>query len=344
MRAVLLITLFLLLVSGIPVASGDDTVIKLATLAPDGSVWHKALEEMGNEMRERTEGRISLRLYPGGVAGDDPDMVRKIRIGQLQAGSLTIAGLADIDPAFLVFNIPLFFDSDEEFRYVIDRMTPELGARLESKGFVLLHWGHGGWVHLFSKEPVRTVDDLKRVKLFSWAGDNRIYDVWKEAGFRPVALAATDILTGLQTGLIDGLPTTPLAALSLQWYRQTEYMMAQGIAPLVGATVISSKAWENISLRDRAALLEAAERIEERLMVEVPRKDDEAIAEMTKRGLKLISVNSGDGLSEWKSTAEAFETRMRSGIVPEEIFEAAVRYRDAFRRDKQSEAQAESAP
>jgi TRAP-type C4-dicarboxylate transport system substrate-binding protein len=324
--------------------AGDNISIKLATLAPDGSPWHKVLEEMGGEWRERTGGRVTLRLYPGGVAGDDPDMVRKIRIGQLHASSLTVAGLADIDPAFMVFNVPLFFDSDEEFRHVLEGLAEELSARLESKGFKMLHWGHGGWVHLFSKQPVRSVEDLKKVKMFSWAGDDRLFQVWKGAGFRPVALAATDILTGLQTGLIDGLPTTPLAALSLQWFRHTDYMLEPGIAPLVGATVISLKAWNRISEADRAILLDSARRMEERLMVEIPRKDIEAIGEMQKRGLELISVDSEELLSEWRAIAESLAGEMKSGIVPEEIFEAALRLRDEFRNNEGSEAQTESSP
>jgi TRAP-type C4-dicarboxylate transport system substrate-binding protein len=344
MRTKVLLALLLLALLPAPVEAADKSVIKLATLAPDGSAWHKALEEMGGEWRESTDGRVSLRLYAGGVAGDDPDMVRKIRIGQLHASALTVAGLADIDSSFLIFNIPLFFDSDEEFRYVLEGMTEHLSARLESKGFILLHWGHGGWVHLFSKQPVRSVDDLRNVKLFSWAGDDTIFQLWKKAGFRPVALAATDILTGLQTGLIDGLPTTPLAALSLQWFRQTDFMMAHGIAPLVGATVVSLKAWNRISEADRALLLESAGRMEERLMVEIPRKDEEAIEEMKKRGLEAIRVDSEEMVAEWKKVAEEFSAKMRDGIVPAGTFTEALRLRDAFRRAKKSEDQAESDP
>jgi TRAP-type C4-dicarboxylate transport system substrate-binding protein len=344
LKATAMLAVLLLIMSASSAAAADNTVIKLATLAPDGSIWHKVLEEMGSEWRERTDGRVTLRLYAGGVAGDDPDMVRKIRIGQLHASSVTVAGLADIDTAFLVFNIPMFYESDEEFKHVLQGLAEELAARLESKGFILLHWGHGGWVHLFSKQPVRTVDDLKKVKLFSWAGDDRIFNVWKSAGFRPVALASTDILTGLQTGLIDGFPTTPLAALSMQWFRQTDYMLEPGVAPLMGATIISRKAWDRISERDRAAVLEAAERAERRLMREIPQKDEEAIEEMKKRGLKPVGIEPGQRLSEWKEIAEYFAAKMRSSIVPEEIFAAALWHRAEFRDEHSRKAQTESAP
>ncbi|MGB5881593.1 MAG: TRAP transporter substrate-binding protein DctP, partial [Thermoanaerobaculia bacterium] len=192
------------------------TVIKLATLVPDGSVWDKALKEMGADWKESSDGRVTLRIYPGGVAGDEPDVVRKMRIGQIQAASLTVTGLSEIDPAFKVFTIPLFYDSYEELLFVLEAMEPYLAAKLEARGFVFVHWGHAGWVHLFSKDPIRQIDDLKQQKLFVWAGQDDMVQWWMRSGFKPVALAATDIMTGLQTGMIEVLPTTPLAALNLQ--------------------------------------------------------------------------------------------------------------------------------
>ncbi|MGB5999995.1 MAG: TRAP transporter substrate-binding protein DctP, partial [Thermoanaerobaculia bacterium] len=123
------------------------TVIKLATLVPDGSVWDKALKEMGADWKESSDGRVTLRIYPGGVAGDEPDVVRKMRIGQIQAASLTVTGLSEIDPAFKVFTIPLFYDSYEELLFVLEAMEPYLAAKLEARGFVFVHWGHAGWVH-----------------------------------------------------------------------------------------------------------------------------------------------------------------------------------------------------
>ena len=199
--------------------------IKLATLAPAGSPWHKVLMDMGNEWDKGTSSRVKLRIYPGGIAGDDPDMVRKLRINQLHAGALTVTGLAEIDPSINLFVIPMFFDSFEEYSYVLKKMTPFLKEKMEKRGFILLLWVHGGWVHLFSKEPVHSIGDLRSLKLFTRDGDKNMVQMWKMNGFRPVALAATDILTGLQTGMIDALPTTPLAALSMQWFSKTPYML-----------------------------------------------------------------------------------------------------------------------
>ena len=306
-------------------------VIKLATLVPEGSVWDRMLRTTGSEWSQSTGGRVTLRVYPGGVAGDEPDVVRKMRIGQLQAGALTTVGLAEIDPAFQLFNAPMFFDSYGELGAVLDEMAPMLRKRLEAKGFVLLSWGHGGWVYFFTKKPVQTVAELKATKLFAWAGDDRMVQLWKANGFHPVALAATDIMTGLQTGMIETFPTTPLLALTLQWYRITPNMVGVGMAPLVGGFVVTKSAWDKISPADRTAIQAAAQKGERHLAVEVPRQDTTAVAEMEKRGLKVVRVGDA-GRAEWRSTAAAFAAGMRGSVIPVDVLEAATKARDAYRK------------
>lgn len=307
------------------------TAIKLATLVPDGSVWDLALKEMGAEWQRVTNGDVTLRIYPGGVAGDDSDIVRKIRIGQLQAGALTVAGLAEIDPAFNALAIPLFFDSYDELFFVIDRLEPMLSAKLEAQGFQLLNWGHGGWAHFFSKEPITSVEDLQRMKIFTWAGDQRMVEWWKSRGFQPVPLAMTDIPTGLQTGMIDALPTTPLAALSLQWFRQTPYMHSLGLAPVVGAVVVSTRAWEKLPADQRAAMLEAARAAGKKLQEEVPVQDERAIEEMKSRGLTV----TGGEEAVWRSEGQTFADSMRGKMVSPEVFDQVLAARTAFRESRQ---------
>ncbi len=307
-----------------------DTV-KMATLAPDGSPWHHALKRMGAEWQQATDGRVQLRLYPGGVAGSDTDILRKMRLGQLQAAGLTAAGLSELDPAFNVFSIPLFFGSFEEFRYVRDALAPVLGARLRERGFVVLHWGYGGWVYLFATKPVRSADELRRVKMFTGAGDEAMAALWRDNGFEPRVLAYTDILTGLQTGMIEALPTTPLAALSFQWYRHAPYMLALGIAPLVGAAVVERGSWERIAPEDRERLWAIAERIGRDLEAEIPGKDEAAVEEMRRRGLTVIRPAEARVEREWREVAEAFARGMRRRMVPPEIFDLALEHRQTFR-------------
>jgi TRAP-type C4-dicarboxylate transport system substrate-binding protein len=306
-------------------------VIKLATLVPDGSVWDKAMRDMGAEWSQATAGRVQLRVYPGGVAGDEPDIVRKLRIGQLQAAAVTTSGLSDIDPAFQVFGIPMFFDSYPELYAVLEKMEPVLERRLEAKGFVLLNWGHGGWVYFFTRHPAPTVGDLKKVKMFAWAGDEKWVQLWRTNGYTPVPLAATDILTGLQTGMIDAYPTTPLLALTLQWYRHTPNMVGLGMAPLVGGLVVSRKAWLGISEADRAKLMAAAHKLEMRLQTGVPHQDTTAVQEMKNRGLTVTPVTPA-AVVEWRAAAEKFASAMRGSMIPVDILEMATRERDAFRK------------
>ena len=309
------------------------TTIKLATLVPEGSVWDRELRGMGEAWREATDGRVSLRLYPGGVAGDEKDVIRKIRIGQLHAATITVTGLAEIDAAFNVFTVPRFFTSYEELFHVVDELTPMLERRLDEEGYVLLNWGHAGWVHLFSKEAVHTPEDVKGLKLFTSAGDNEMVQWWKSNGYRPVPLSQTDIMTGLQTGLIEALPTTPLAALTLQWFRTTPYMLDLGLAPLVGATIVSKRTWNGLSEGDRTAILESAVAVGERLEEAIPDQDRRAIEEMKSRGLEVTAPRGPEEREAWESEARRFAATMQEQMVPDEVFRAAVAARDAFRAD-----------
>ncbi|MBP1641946.1 MAG: dicarboxylate transporter-DctP subunit [Acidobacteria bacterium] len=308
-------------------------VFKVATLAPQGSVWDTSLREMGATWARDTAGGVELRVYPGGVAGDESDVVRKMRIGQFQGAALTVAGLAEIDPAFQVFAIPMFFESWEEVHHVLAELRPELERRLAAKGYVLVLWGHGGWVHLFSRQPIRTLDDLKKQKLFVWAGDDGLVQRWRQQGYQPVALSATDVTMGFQTGMIDVIPTTPIAALSLQWFRQTPYMQGLGLAPLVGGVVIQRAAWEKVPAAEREKLAAAALVAEGRLAAEVPRQDTQAIEQMKARGLSVVEVEEAQRMI-WRRAADDFAGRDGQSAAPPEVLAATRAALTAFRSGK----------
>lgn len=304
------------------------TTIKLASIVPTGSVWDKNLKQMGDEWKEATGGRVTVTVYSGGSQGDEPTVVRKMRLDALQAAAFSIVGLGSIDWAFNVFDIPFFFDSYDELNYVIEKLTPTLRKQMESKGFVLLNWGHVGWTQVFTKKSVATVDDLKHVKLWTSAGNDRQVQWFKANGFQPRAMATTDILTGLTTGMIDGLPTTPLVALLFQWDRQTPFMLELGLAPIVGAGVITTKAWNAIPAADKPKLLAAANGVEERLRVEVPKLDANAVEQMVKRGLTVTKPVG----PEWKTQLDDLAKTMRGESVPKDIFDLALKARTDYRK------------
>ncbi len=317
------------------VAMAQGVVIKMATLVPSGSAWHTTLQQMAAQWSTLSGGRVTLRLYPGGVAGDDSDVVRKMRLGTLDAGLLTSAGLSDIDRSIFALAVPMAFGSYEEFDYVLDTMTPQLEKTFEDKGFVVLNWADGGWVHFFSKSPVRTPDDLKALKVFTWSGDTPAVELWKAAGFNPVPLPATEISTALQTGLVSALPTTPQAAVLLQWYTHAPYMNDLKWAVLLGGTVITKAAWEKIPADLRPALLKAAQDAGRALREQTRSGAERDIDAMTKRGLTVVHIDA-TAADAWRKAVEAAYPRLRGSFMPAAAFDAALAFRDEYRRQAQA--------
>jgi TRAP-type C4-dicarboxylate transport system substrate-binding protein len=283
---------------------------------------------MGEEWKTATGGRVTVTVFAGGSQGDEPQILRKMRVDALQAAAFTAVGLGSIDASFNLFDIPFFFESYDELNYVTDKLTPEIRKRVEAKGFVLLNWGGGGWAQVFTKKPVQTVEDLKSVKLYTSAGNDRMVQWFKANGFQPRAMAMTDIMTGLTTGMIDGMPSPPLGALMFQWYRQTPYMLDLGLAPIIGANVITAKTWKAIPDADKPKLLAAADGVEKRLRVEIPKLDESSVAMMTKNGLTVTKAAG----PEWKTQLDGLAKTMRGEMVPPEIFDLAVKARDEFRK------------
>jgi TRAP-type C4-dicarboxylate transport system substrate-binding protein len=322
--------------------------IKLATQAPENTPWHKLLVDMNTEWQTLSGGDVSMVIYPGGVSGDESDIIRKIRIGQLHAGALTVAGLSDLDDYFSVFQIPLFFDSWDELNYVLEDLTPLLVQRLDQKGFVWLTWGHIGWVHFFTKTPVARIDDLRKLKIFTWAGNDRMVQWWKRNGFTPVALALPDALQGLRTGLIETMISPPLAALSLQWFKEAPNMIDIGLVPMVGAVVVNKRTWERIDEKHRAPLLTAAAKIGADLQKRIPSMDQFAITTMKNQGLTVLQIRDSPHSAEWLAAATEFADEMRGDMVPTEIFDRALQKRNEFRARRSSQqnqpATTETAP
>ena len=176
-------------VSASTAQGAGEIVIKVATLAPQGSEWHKILQEMGAEWQKASNGRIVFRLYPGGVTGDDQDIVRKMRLGTLDAGLLTIGGLSYIDRGVIALEVPMAYADYDELDCVSAQIGPQLERRIEAKGFVVLGWTDGGWAHFFTRSPVRTPDDLKKLKMYVGTGDDQYVELVKRAGFNPVPAA-----------------------------------------------------------------------------------------------------------------------------------------------------------
>src|SRR5437867_4536089 len=210
--------------------------LKLGTLAPAGTSYHKSLQAMGEQWRQASAGTVRLTIFPGGTQGGEADMVGLMQTGNLDAGLLTAVGLSEIEPAVTALqSMPMSFRSLDEVDYVGEKLRPRLERRLLAKGYVVLLWTDSGWVRFFSKKPVLHPDDLRRLKIFSWVGNAHEYDLWKSSGFNPVALETAGIPQGLLSGTIEVVSVPPFFALAGQLDHQAKYMLELNWAPLVGA-------------------------------------------------------------------------------------------------------------
>ena len=304
--------------------------IKHGTLAPEGSPWFNAMRRLGDGWKKASDGSVEVKIYPGGVAGDETDMLRKIKIGQLQSATLTSIGLSRISRSTVALQIPMMFRSYEELDHVRERIGPRLEKEMADAGFVVLNWGDAGWVHFFSKEAGSTPDDFRKWKMFMWAGDPEAEEAWRASNFQPVPMSATDVMSGLQAGLIDWYGTTPLYALSSQWFGLTKHMVAVKWTPLNGATIIAKEAWEKIPAELRPALAKIAFEEGEAVKAEVRSLGDKSIQAMKERG--LVVVESTPALeAQWQKAAEVAYPTMRDKVVPADLFDEVKRLTEEYR-------------
>ncbi len=312
-------------------AFGQTITVKMATLVPEGSSWHLVLKEVADKWNKISGGKVRVIIYPSGTQGDDPDVVRKIRLGTLNSGVLTSVGLAEVDRSVYAISIPMAFAGYDEVYYVHEKMRARFEATMESKGFVVLNWADGGWLRFFTQKPVATPNDLKALKLFQWAGDTPTLEIWKAAGFNPVPLPATELATGLQTGLVEAFAASPQVAVITRYFENAKNMTDLKWALLLGGTIISKATWERIPADIRPALLQAAREAGARLQTDIRKSDQGDVEAMQKRGLKVVPVDAKTR-ELWRAIAESAYSKVRGGFAPADAFDEALRYRDEYRK------------
>ncbi len=298
-----------------------QTRIRLGTLLPQGSSQYQVLEKMGQDWRNATNGGVTLTIYGGGAMGSENDSVKRMRIGQLQAATLSVGGLSKIDPGIgALQKIPMLYNSLEEQEYIRGKMAAEMEQRLEQKGFVVLFWGDAGWVHIFSRQAILRPDDLRKTKLFVTADDPDEVEIIKGLHLQPVPLEWTDVLISLQTGLVDAVPTTPFLCLAGQYDLAAKHMLRLNYVPLVGATVITKKGWDALNPDNRDAMRKAAIEAGKQMQIRSRTENTTAIEAMKKRGLQVHTL-SPELEVEWRQFLEGVYTKVRGTLVPADVFD-----------------------
>ncbi|NQT93343.1 MAG: TRAP transporter substrate-binding protein DctP, partial [Lentisphaerae bacterium] len=207
-----------------PVSAASRVRIKIATLAPDGTSWMLAIRRMNKEVAEKTNGSVRFKIYPGGVQGDEKDVLRKIRSGQLHGGAFTGLGMGALFPDTLVVAVPTLVRNYEEVDLIKEKLGGYFVDGIDKNGFVLLGWQEVGFVYLLSTKPITTAEDLRQSRIWAWEGDQVAPAVFREGKIMPVYLAVQDVLPALQTGLIDAAYSSPFGAVALQWHTKVKYM------------------------------------------------------------------------------------------------------------------------
>lgn len=314
-------------------ASAQPVRIKIGTIAPRGSIYHQVLLEMGEAWKRTETQGASFTIFADGSQGGEEDMVRRMRIGQLNGALMSVVGLIEIDAGSAALQVmPLMFRSWEEVDAAGDRVRPLIEKRLLDKGFVVLFWAEGGWVRFFSKERALRPGDFKRMKMFAWAGGPEQIALMKAMGYQPVVLETADILPGLQTGLINAVPVTAMWALASQIDGTASHMLDIRWVPIVGAAVITRKTWDALSPAGKEALQRAATKAAAALRAQREASDREAIEQMRKRGLQVHALTP-EIEAEWRQIAESAYPKIRGTMVPADMFDAVqralVEYRSA---------------
>lgn len=322
MNTLLRLLFCLLLVGEI---SAKKTIIKMATLAPEGTDWHGMLVEMGQRWKEATDGQIVLRIYPGGVVGDERDMIRKMRIGQIHAAAISSEGLSEVNPDVNGFVLPLIFDDYDDVDWLREKLSTQLEEDMRENGFEVLLWADVGWAKWFTTDPIVYLDDLKGMKIFTWAGDYRTQNLWESAGFQSVPLASIDVLSGFQTGLINAIATTPLYALSQQWFGSANYMLDINWGLLTAGVIIDKKIWNRISPEHQVKMKTISQDIGLMHQRSTRHQDDEAIKVMQEYGLKIHQPTT-DEIDHWKNYLKTWYPELRGKYISEEIFDTVIEF------------------
>ena len=314
-----------------PIAWAAEKQLRIGSLVPKNSVYHRQLLELGEVWKQGQEGAPKFAVFTDGSQGGEAEMTRRMRIGQLQGALLSVVGLREIEPTVAALQaMPLLFKTWDEVDYVREKMRPAMEKKFAEKGFVVLAWGDAGWVRFFSKEPAARPDDYKKMKFFAWGAEADQQAIMKSLGYTPVPLEPTDILPAIQTGMINVVPSTPYFALATQIYNTAPHMLEINWAPIVGALVVTQKSWAEMPPELQASMRMASEKAGAAIRAQARKEVDEAVDAMKKRGLKVTTPTPAQ-MQEWNALADSLYPRIRGTMVPADTFDEVMLHLKTYR-------------
>jgi TRAP-type C4-dicarboxylate transport system substrate-binding protein len=316
----LLILLICLMIPA-SVRGSEPLIIKFATVAPEGSTWMNTMRDLEKVIREKSNGRLGFRIYPGGVAGDELDVLKKIRIGQIHCAGFSGVGLGQILPMVRVLDLPFLFRDHKEVDIVDAEMEGFFGDRFREKGFEFLSWAEVGDVHLFSQSPIRKIDDMARLKVWAWTGDPIAKETFSAMGTNPILLAIADVTTALNTGMIDTVYAPPLGALALQWNLYTKFMTSLPLAHSTGAVLMAKNFWDRVPPDLRKMVKEEFRQAMARLTSELRKQTAESIGLIEKSGLTVLPMPDNADLNKFYKVHDRVAKALTGTLYPKDILD-----------------------
>lgn len=327
--------LFLFSILMIFTTTSFSQTIKFATLAPEGSTWMNVMNEINEEVQEKSDGKVNFKIYAGGVVGEEKDVIRKIRSNQIHSAAFTGVGLGEIMPEVRVMELPFLFRNYKEIDYVNDKMFGYFSEQFEKKGYILLGWAEVGFVRFFSNTPISSVEDLKKTKMWAWEGDPLANATILGLGITPIQLNVSDILTSFQTNLIDAAYASPLGAIALQWHTKVNHVSDFVMADAIGAILVSKRLFSKISAENQKILLDVSK---EKLgkLVKLSRQDNQKSLEaILKSGVNLAPKPSPEATAELEKRGIEIRKELTGKLFSQEILDQVVEHLEKFRESGQ---------
>lgn len=295
--------------------------LKFATLAPPGSTWMILLEDWAKTVNERSQGRLAFKFYPGGVQGDEPDVLKKMRFGSLHGGAFTGYGIGQMYSPARVMEVPFLFDNYAEIDHLRAQFMPEFETGFQKNGYHLLGWMEVGFVYFFSQHPIDTLDDLKKRRIWLWQGDALGEAMFRASKLSPVPLSITDVFTSLSTGLIDTVYCTPLASIALQWFTKTQYITSVPMTNGIGALVVSNDFFDTLPPDLQALLAETGHAAGERLIAATRIDNEKSLDVLKEEGMKFVmQPGSVDPQEFLRMRDDAAAELTASGYIPKDLY------------------------
>ncbi|MEE3346605.1 MAG: TRAP transporter substrate-binding protein DctP [Nitrospinota bacterium] len=313
--------------------AGKKHIIKFATLAPEGSSWMKSMRGLAGKVKKATDGNVTFRFYPGGVSGDEKDVIRKMRIGQLHGAGFTGVGLGQILPEVRVLDLPFLFNADDEIQHVYSKMSDYYVARYEDKGFVLLGWVPVGWIHFFSKYPIRSVEDLRRSKSWMWEGDLLVEQAYKGMEVQPIPLSITNVLLSLQTGMVDTVYSSTQGALALQWFTKVKHVTRLRMGYATGGVLISKKKFDKLPQPYQIAVKKIATEFLQELAQLIQEDNLKAHKVLEKNDVKWVDLPDEKEMGRFREAGATARKNLAGKYFPPELLNRVLNHLKEFRKN-----------